>query len=188
MDGTNWIIPQFQQKRKCLSMVLRMTGGAAARSANCRKFPTELEAQNSQEFKTTTTTPLSSCKSGDLKMMQSTWSKTFSPNLSSLEWTTPFCIHLARELPSCSFSRLAFFLVGIHVDLNPRSFITDESSSPAEKGKDRHIQTFLLPTPLAELGFLVSSHFYIPLAEGKTEKRFIFSCSWTFKRENPSKP
>lgn len=103
----------------------------------------------------------------------STWSKIFS-HLSSLEWATPICRHLARELPSCSFSRLAFFSVGIHVDLNPGSITTDESSSPAEKEKDRHIKTFLPSILLAELGFSVFSHFYIPLVAGKTEKRFFF--------------
>lgn len=56
MDGTYWIIAQFQWKKKYLSMGLQMTGVAAATSANSRKFPTEVEAQNSQEFGTTTTT------------------------------------------------------------------------------------------------------------------------------------
>lgn len=56
MDGTYCVIPQFQWKKENLSMGLQMTGVAAARSANFRKFPTEVEAQNSQEFRTTTTT------------------------------------------------------------------------------------------------------------------------------------
>lgn len=60
------------------------------------------------------------------------------------------------------------FSVGIHADLNPRSISTDESSSPAEKGKDGHINTFVPSILLAELGFSVFSHFYTPLVAGKT--------------------
>lgn len=36
------------------------------------------------------------------------------------------------------------------------------------------MNVFLLPILLAERGFSVFSHFYMPLVAGKTEKRFFF--------------
>lgn len=83
------------------------------------------------------------CNRGDRHTMRRTWPKIFSPPLSSLERAAPS----AERGQSCRPAPPAhrrFSQRGL-VDLNPSGIGTRDSSSPAEKGNDRHVTTFPPP-------------------------------------------